>query len=99
GDGVEDVAAHVAEGAGAATEPLPPFAGMIVALDERPLGSYPQPQVPVKTGRHRVGPLRTRLRVAPRLAAPRMHFLHLADRAVVDELDHQLVLAGGVNLN
>ena len=81
-DRVEDVAAHVAEGAGAEVEPLPPLAGVIVAGDERPLRRHAEPAVPVQLGRapgrcgRAVGSA-----IAPVLAAPAMDLLHLADGA------------------
>ena len=99
-DRVEDVAAHVAERAGAEVEPLPPVARVVVAVaDERPLGRDAEPQVPVEPRGHRVVLVGLRVRVAPRLAAPRVDFLHLPDRAVVDELHDELVLRARVNLN
>src|SRR5262245_12186285 len=82
------MAPHVAEGAGAEVEPLAPLAGMVVARNERPLWRHAQPEIPVEACRDRVFLVRARLAVAPVLAAPRVHFLHLPDRPAVDHLHH-----------
>ena len=93
------MAAHIAEGAGAEVEPLPPFTRMVVALDEGSFRGDAEPEVPVQIRGNLVFLRGLGLRVAPRFAAPRVDFFHLANRAIVDQLHHELVLAGRVNLN
>ena len=84
--GIEYMAAHVAESAGAEVESFAPFRRMIIALaDKGARGADTKPKVPVEAHRHGVGGVGTRRRVAPGLGAPGVDFLDLADGATLDE--------------
>src|SRR5262249_2308613 len=97
--GVEDVAGHVAERAGAEVEPLAPLARVVVAFEERPLGRPAQPDVPVEVRRDRVGAVRPGGPGPPLLAAPAVDLLYLADRPLLDRGDDTPVDLAGVALD
>ncbi len=85
-DGIEDVAAHVAEGASPEVGPLAPVSGVIPAVaDEGALFADADPEVPVEPGRDGVLTFGHGTVIAPILAAPCVDFMDLADAAFLDE--------------
>ena len=99
-NGVVNVAAHVAESAGAEVEPLAPVAGVVEAVaDERALGGDAQPFIPIEFGGRGVcggGHLAV---VAPLFAAPCVDFFDFPDGSGLHEHDGGAVLGGAVNLD
>ena len=79
------MAAHVAERAGAVADALPPVARMIDSRLERTRLADANPAVPVERWRHRVGAVRNRVGVAPRLVAERVDLANLADRTLANQ--------------
>ena len=80
-DGVVDVTAHVAEGAGSEVEAFAPVAGVVGAADVGAFGGDAEPEVPREAIGYgvRVGGFRGA--VAPFFTAPRVNFFDFADHA------------------
>ena len=91
-DRIVDVAAHVAERAGAEIEPAPPVRRMVVAGDVVAGRGDAEPPVPVERRRHRVLAVGPGIAVAPVLVAEGVHLADLADDAVLNEPDAQTIL-------
>ncbi len=99
-DGVVDVAAHVAEGAGAEVEAFAPVAGMIVAAaDEGAFGGDTEPEVPVEIRGHGIDAVGAGGGVAPGFVGPGVDFFDLADDAVLDHTHGEAVFGAGVDLD
>src|SRR5512140_2571539 len=81
-DGIEDMAAHVSERAGAEIKTLAPVCGMIIGVaNKRALGADTEPEVPIEIRRNRVVSVWARRGIAPGLGAPGMDFLDFPDGA------------------
>jgi len=98
-DGIEDVAAHVAEGAGAEIEPFAPFTWVVIAGDEWAFGGDSEPGVPIEAAGRHVDAGGAGVTVAPLLAAPAMDLTDFADGAFLDECDDGAVDHMGVDLD
>jgi hypothetical protein len=99
-DRVVNVAAHVAEGAGAEVEPFTPVTRVIPAVaDVRARGGDADPSVPIESFGDGIGAVGHGVRVAPFLAAPGMHFADLADAQFLDSLDGGAVFGGAMDLD
>ena len=106
------VAAEIAHRAVAEIPPAIPLGPGHVDGVERSRRGGAEPQVPIETGRHRIGLFRA-LRDddnvlvphrrfaalnAPRAVHPHVHFAHGADRAALNQLLHTPVIVRGVAL-
>ena len=99
-DRVVDVAAHVAEGAGAEVEPFTPVTRVIPTVaDERAHGGYADPLIPIEAFGDGIGALGHGTGVTPFFTAPGMDLGDLADAQLLDSLDGGLVFAGAMDLN
>src|SRR4051794_9104246 len=99
-DGVVNVAAHIAKGAGTEIEPFAPVTGMVPTLtDERTLSARTEPEVPIQPLRDWVGAVGLFAVVPPRLITPGMHLFHFSDGPFLDQFHGRPVLAAGVDLN
>lgn len=97
---IEDVAAHVANGAGAELEAFAPVDRMIIFVaDEGPIRANTQPKIPIEAFGNRIRDIGARRGVAPGFWAPGMHFFDLADDAIADELNGHAIMADRVDLD
>src|SRR5438132_90369 len=80
------------------SEPCPGHDCGAAIAEIRMRGRHAEPLVPVERGGHGVHALGPRVRIAPFLVAPRMHFPNGSDGAGADKLYCQAVLNGGMNL-
>ena len=110
---VVPMAAQIAHGAVAKIPPTIPFGTREINRVERPLGSWPEPEIPIESGGHWLGldgprgdphevvmALRVRFALpTPGPRNPHVRLRHRADGAALDQFHHLPVILGGVNLD
>ena len=97
--GVDDVHAHIAQGATTEVETLSPLPRVVFTFEIWASGRRAQPQVPIKPLRNRIGAGIGRRVIAPTLIRPHIHLADFADNALLQEINGHPVRIGGVTLD